>query len=199
MNTWIQDFQNKYISYVKTALICFVTRKCKCKLSSIKLFCYIITLCTGIVSFFVKIQRLQNGSTPYCFTEWRAPKPKTLKYTSTNMNYFGSYWYMQASLNHIHMFEKIHRLRFLWMHSICKEQSMTNYKIRILLSGGRQYFFQPLIIYFAAAGSYIWKSHSEWQREILQYEKEGDIYSFSNQSGVKFDSLLPRKIAFSFP
>jgi hypothetical protein len=30
-------------------------------------------------------------------------------------------------------------------------------------------------------------------------KKKGNVYFFRNQSGVKFDSLLPRKIAFSFP
>jgi len=42
------------------------------------------------------------------------------------------------------LFEKIQRFRFLCMHSICQEQCVSNYSIRILLSEGGQYLFSPL-------------------------------------------------------
>jgi len=62
------------------------------------------------------------------------------------------------------------------MHVQLKDQDFTFRRGTIL--------FQFLIVCFAAAGNNIWKSHSDWQREILHYEKERNIYSFSNQSSV---------------
>lgn len=76
---------------------------------------------------------------------------------------------------------------------------MSNYKIRILLSEGRQYFFSPLSFALQLLAAISENRIPSDKEKSFSMKKEGNIYSFSNQSGVKFDSLLPRKITFSFP
>jgi hypothetical protein len=75
---------------------------------------------------------------------------------------------------------------------------MTKYKSRILLSGGEQYIFSPLSFTLQLLVAIPENRIPSNKEKSFNMKKKGNIYSFSNQSGVKFDSPLPRKITFSF-
>jgi hypothetical protein len=82
------------------------------------------------------------------------------------------------------------------MHNGCKEQSMTvgtnsQEKDNIL-------YFQSLIFTRQLPAAISENRISSNKEKSSNIKKNGNIYSFSNQSGVKFDSLLQRKITFSF-
>jgi hypothetical protein len=74
---------------------------------------------------------------------------------------------------------------------------MTEYNVRILLTGGGQYILNPLsfTLQLLAALSANYIPNGE---KSFSMEKRGNIYSFSNHSGVKFDFLLPNEITFFF-
>jgi hypothetical protein len=77
---------------------------------------------------------------------------------------------------------------------------MSNYKIRILLSEERQYFFGSLSLALQLLAAISENRIPSDKGKSFSMKKKGlYIYSFSNQNGVKFDSLLLRKITLSFP
>lgn len=81
--------------------------------------------------------------------------------------------------------------------TVVTKRSMAEYNVRILLTGGGQYILNPLSftlqLLAALSANYIPNGEKSFSTE-----KRGNIYSFSNHNGVKFDFLLPNEITFFF-
>lgn len=79
--------------------------------------------------------------------------------------------------------------------TVLTNRSIPKCKVRILLTGGGQYILNPLSftlqLLAALSANYIPNGEKSFSTE-----KRGNIYSFSNHNGVKFDFLLPNEITF---